>query len=137
MSIIRFSADTYLDSVVGKALRINKQALALTMPYILADRLPNTTLLYVDDKTPVLCDKRYMWKVVCGKKYFDISPSYTKGYARDKYGADPISQLKDKGYDGVAFVDFTETNNVVVCFKMLNQLNDTPNGVYKKGEIFE
>jgi hypothetical protein len=129
--------EPYLNNVVGKALRLNKQALALTVPYILVDAFKSFTLLYNEDNIPVLCDKKTMWKVVCGRKQFDISPSFTKGYGRDKTSVSPLDYLVRKGYDGVCFVDFTDVSKVVVKWTKLDNLPDTVNGSYKRGEVFE
>lgn len=127
----------YLDNVVGKALRLNKQALALAIPYIIQDMFPHMTLTYLEDRTPVLCDKTSFWKVVCGRKTFDIAPSFTKGHGRSKDGVSPIENLLERGFDGVVFVDFSEVVSVVIKWKKINDLPDTVNGVYKKGEVFE
>lgn len=129
--------EKYLDGVVGKALRLNKQALALTIPYIIQDLYPHLTLTYLEDKTPVLCDNKSFWKVCCGRKTFDIAPSYTKGHGRCKDGISPIEALLDKGFDGVVFVDFNNVDNIIIKWKLVDQLPDTVNGAYKKGELFE
>jgi hypothetical protein len=137
MTISTLNVEPYLDNVVGKALRLNKQALALAIPYILADYFKSFTLLYNEDSVPVLCDRKTMWKVVCGRKTFDIAPSFTKGCGRDKSKVNPIEYLITKGYDGVCFVDFTEVNKVVVKWMEIDNLPDTVSGVYKRGEVFE
>lgn len=136
MTKLNLNIEPYLDNVVGKALRINKQALALTIPYILVNEFRSFTLMYTEDNAPVLCDNKAMWKVVCGRKTFDISPSFTKGYGRDKT-VNPIEYLVEKGYDGVCFVDFTEVNNVIIKWTKIDNLPDTVNGVYKRGDAFE
>lgn len=137
MTVAVMSIEPYLNNVVGKALRLNKQALALTIPYILEDYFKTFSLMYNEDNVPVLCDKKTMWKVVCGRKTFDIAPSFTKGYGRDKSSVNPIEYLVSKGYDGVCFVDFTEVNNVVVKWTKIDNLPDTVNGSYKRSEVFE
>lgn len=131
------NVEMYLDNVIGKALRLNKQALALAIPYIIQDVFKHMTLTYLDDRTPVLCDKTSFWKVVCGRKTFDIAPSYTKGHGRTKSGVNPIESLISKGFDGVVFVDFTETNNTIVKWTKIDNLPDTVNGIYKRSEVFE
>lgn len=129
--------ERYLDTVVGKALRLNKQALALTIPYILQDLYRNLSLTYLDDRTPVLCDKESFWKICCGRKTFDIAPSYTKGHSRSKEGVSPIDALIEKGFDGVVFVDFSQVDNVIIKWTKIDNLPDTVNGVYKRSELFE
>lgn len=137
MTQVVININEYLDNVVGKALLINKQALALTIPHIVQDYYPNLTLSYSEDRTPLLCDKTSFWKVVCGRKTFDISPSYTKGHGRSKEGICPISELVSRGIDGVMFVEFSDVSNVLIKWVRIHDLPSTLNGVYKKGEIFE
>ena len=137
MTQATISLEPYLNNVVGKALRLNKQALALTIPHILEDYYHNFSLIYNEDKTPVLCDKKSFWKIVCGRKSFDISPSFTKGIGRQGFKVNPIDYLVDKGFDGVCFVDFTEVGETYIKWTKLNDLPDTVNGVYKRSEIFE
>lgn len=129
--------EKYLENVVGKALRLNKQALALTIPYIIQDLYPHLTLTYLEDRTPVLCDNKSFWKVCCGRKTFDIAPSYIKGHGRCKEGISPIDSLLNKGFDGVVFVDFNNVDNVVIKWTKIDNLPDTVNGVYKRSEVFE
>lgn len=131
------NVDKYLDSVVGKALRLNKQALALTMPYIIEDYFKSFTLTYLEDRTPVLCDKNRFWKLCCGRKTFDIAPSFTKGHARSKEGVDVVGHLVDKGFDGICFVEFSDVSSVLLKWVSISNLPETINGVYRKGEIFE
>lgn len=136
MSIVNLNIEPYLNNVVGRALRINKQALAMAIPYILEDYYDGLfTLTYNDERQCVLCDKKEMWKVVCGKETFDISPSYTKGHNRYKSSC-PIQNLIERGFDGVCFVDFTEVSDVRIKFTKINNLPDTVNGVYKNKEVF-
>ncbi len=137
MTTVNINLDKYLESVVGKALRLNKQALAVTVPYILVDHFNTFTLMYTEDKAPVLCDTKQMWKVVCGRKSFDISPSFTKGHGRDKGDINPIEYLCSRGYDGVCFVDFTEVSNTKIKWTKIDDLPYTANGIYKRGDIFE
>jgi len=137
MSRSVINVDQYLDDVVGRALRINKQALAFTLPYIISNEYPHMTLMFGDDRQPILCDKSNLWKVVCGRKQFDISPSFTKGHGRSKDGVDIIGYLKKQGFDGVCFVDFTELDCTELLWIKLDNLPKTDSGVYKREVLFE
>jgi hypothetical protein len=137
MSRSVMDVDKYLDDVVGRALRINKQALAFTIPYIISEEYPHMTLMFGDDRQPILCDKNRLWKVVCGRKQFDIAPSFTKGHGRNKEGVDAVTYLKDKGFDGVCFVDFTELDFTQLYWVALDDLPESQNGLYRREVLFE
>ena len=137
MSRSYLNVDKYLDDVVGRALRINKQALAFALPYIISEEYPHMTLMFGDDRQPILCDKNNLWKVVCGRKQFDISPSFTKGHGRSKEGVDITGYLKKQGFDGICFVDFTELDYTQLYWVGLSELPETDNGIYKREVLFE
>lgn len=123
----------YLDSVIGKALITHKQALAISIPYILAEEFPDLNILYLKNNIICLEDPSGIrWKVCCStSNTFDIAPSFTKGCSRNKYGISPKNDLISEGFTGIIFVNFKTISRCEVTFRYIKDCN-----IGSKGEVF-
>lgn len=118
--------------VIRKSFNVNGQAYAQTVPYILEDFFPDLKVLHLDKGRAVLEDgvgKRY--KVVCSRtNTYDVFPSYTKGYGRDKFGTSWVREL-EQICSTVIFVNISSTYELIVQFKSVKELESFSSGVIK------
>lgn len=127
---IKINIQNYLTETLKKSFNFNKQAYAQTIPFILQDHFPDLNILFLDKGRLVLEDvKGSRYKVVCSKtKSYDLSPSFTKGYARTKEGVDWKTELS-KVCDNVVLVDISSLDEITLRFETLSSLKGSSKGV--------
>ena len=118
INMINIDVAHHLTPVVIKSFKLNGQAYAQTIPYLLESHFPDLSVLHLDKGRMVLQDssgKRY--KVVCSKNNtYDIYPSYTKGVSRTKDGVDIKSYISSLA-DTLILVDIKNVTSLNLVFK--------------------
>lgn len=124
--------------VIGKAVKHFNQAIAFSMPYIIAEDIPGFSVLHLEQGRVVVTGpdgKRY--RVVCSNNTnFDVSPSFSKGASRSKEGISSYKYHLRKVCDGCAFVYMKDKSNVQIIFKSIDKMNISGDGIVNlKSEV--
>ena len=130
----------YLTPCIRKSFNIRKQAFAQTLPFIIEDLFPNLNILHLDKGKLVLEDiiSSDRIKIVCSKEdeSYDIAPSYTKGFKRDKTGLQLKTEL-EKVCDKIMFVSIKDVDNITLSLYSIPELFLTGKVDNKGVVIFE
>lgn len=129
--MIEINISSYLNNVVGKGLKRNKQALAQTIPFILEEEFPLLNVLHLSQGVVVLEDTTSgdRWKVCCGNNgRFDVAPSFTKGCSRNKEGITVAEHLSNI-CSGMILVDFSSSEILQLYFYKLEELPAREDGL--------
>jgi hypothetical protein len=121
--LIEINISSYLNNVVGKGLKRNKQALAQTIPFILEEEFPLLNVLHLSQGVVVLED------TTSGDNgRFDVAPSFTKGCSRNKEGITVAEHLSNI-CSGMILVDFSSSEILQLYFYKLEELPAREDGL--------